>query len=583
MKIEFLIRNGTVVDGTGAPAYRADVRIRDGRIAEIGENLAPQKGERVFDAKGCYVAPGTIENHNHWDGAMWWSPMMEPLASYGVTTSVNGNCGFSMAPLSAETDIRPDIIDIFNYFEDVPEAPMKSAVKWDWRTWSEYKASVQRNVRVQVNIASFCGHIMIRLAVMGQEAWDRAATPDEVARMCELLEDALAAGALGLSSNLLDYDRNERPLPTYKADDAEWLALIRVLARYPGATLQCPVDNFMRQTAGDSAERIARLVKEAGPSVRVQLAGFRPALDFQSPAVPRQEELNEKFKAEGLDIWSGYHHVGPTLHVNFAASLLFAQQGNFVWQEIVNEGDLDKKMAMLADPEWRARARDSWDNQYSHTMLNDPTVLYLRESQTGAGPIGISLSQYMHQKGLNHPSDAMAEWAIANGPESNIQLPEWPNNDELLLKLFRDPNTIGNLSDAGAHTTLFCGAGDNVLLLTEWVRDRGLLTIEEAIHVLTGKAAAHFGFEDRGTIAVGKRADIAVFALDELARRPESKVWDVPDGLGGRTYRYTRPAAPMRLTLVNGIATFDNGEVTGNFPGEFIGPRDPAPLAMAAE
>ncbi len=583
MKIEFLIRNGTVVDGTGAPAYRADVRIRDGRIAEIGQGLQQQKGERLFDAHGCYVTPGTIENHNHWDGAMWWSPMMEPLASYGVTTSVNGNCGFSMAPLSAEHDIRPEIIDIFNYFEDVPMAPMNSAVTWDWRTWSEYKASVQRNVRTQVNISSFCGHIPLRLATMGLEAWDRAATPDEIARMCELLDDALAAGALGMSSNLLDYDRHERPLPSYKAEDDEWKALIAVLARYPGVTLQLPIDNFMRKTAGVSAQRIADLVKEVAPSLRVQLAGFRPALDFQSPYVPEQEALNEKFKAEGLDIWSGYHHVGPTLHVNFAQSLLFAQQGNYVWQEIVNETDFDKKMDMLADPEWRARARESWDNQHSHTMLNDPSVLLLRESQTGAGPIGITLSQYMHQMGLNHPSDAMAEWALVNGPESNVQMPEWPNNEELLMKLYRDPNTIGNLSDAGAHTTLFCGAGDNVLLLTEWVRDKQMLTIEEAVHVLTGKAAKHFGFEDRGTIEVGKRADIAVFDLAEIARRPEAKVWDVPDGLGGRTYRYTRQAAPMRLTLCNGVATFDNGEITGNFPGEFIGPRSPESLAMAAE
>lgn len=583
MKIEFLIRNGTVVDGTGAPAYRADVRIRDGKIAEIGQNLQQQKGERLFDAHGCFVTPGTIENHNHWDGAMWWSPMMEPLASYGVTTSVNGNCGFSMAPLSAEHDIRPEIIDIFNYFEDVPMAPMNSAVTWDWRTWSEYKASVQRNVRTQVNISSFCGHIPLRLATMGLEAWDRAATPDEVARMCVLLDDALAAGALGMSSNLLDYDRHERPLPSYKADDAEWKALIAVLGRYPGVTLQLPIDNFMRKTAGASAQRIADLVKEVAPALRVQLAGFRPALDFQSPWVPEQEELNEKFKAEGLDIWAGYHHVGPTLHVNFAQSLLFAQQGNYVWQEIVNETDFDKKMAMLADPEWRARARDSWDNQHSHTMLNDPSVLLLRESQTGAGPIGISLSQYMHQMGLNHPSDAMAEWALVNGPESNVQMPEWPNNQELLMKLYREPNTIGNLSDAGAHTTLFCGAGDNVLLLTEWVRDKKMLTIEEAIHVLSGKAAKHFGFEDRGTIEVGKRADIMVFDLEEIARRPEAKVWDVPDGLGGRTYRYTRQAAPMRLTLCNGIATFDNGEITGNFPGEFIGPQASEPFAMAAE
>jgi N-acyl-D-amino-acid deacylase len=582
MEIDFLIKNGTVVDGTGDPAYRADVRIRGGRIVEIGDGLARQGRERVFDAGGCFVAPGTIENHNHWDGAMWWSPMMEPLAAYGVTTSVNGNCGFSMAPLSDSTDIRPDIVDIFNYFEDVPEAPMYSAVTWDWRRWSEYKASVERNVAVQVNVAAFVGHIVIRLAVMGQAAWERAATPTEIARMADLLEDALAAGALGMSSNLLDYDRHERPLPSFLAEDEEWLALMRVIARYPGATLQVAVDNFMRKTAGESAERFARLAKQVGP-IRIQLAGFRPALAFQEPWAARQEELAEQFRAEGIDIWGGYHHVGPTLHVNFNSGLLFAQQGNFVWQEIVNEADDEKKFEMLADPEWRARARDSWDNQYSHTMLNDPSVLVLRESQTGAGPLGITLSAYMRLKGLNHPSDAMADWVIDNGPQSNVKMPIWPNNEELLLKLLRDPQTLGNLSDGGAHTTLFCGAGDNVLLLTEFVRDRGLLTIEEAVHVMTGKAARHFGFQDRGTIELGKRADIMVFDLAEIERRDETKLWDVPDGKGGRTYRYTRPAAPMRLTLCNGVATFDNGDVTGNFPGQFIGPEGPQDFAMAAE
>lgn len=572
MKVKYLIRNGMVVDGSGAPAYRADVRISDGKIAKIATELQPEGLERVIDATDCYVTPGLIEIHNHWDGAMWWSPMMEPMAAYGITTSVNGNCGFSLAPLNTTQDLRQEIVDIFNYFEDVPDKSLKSVLAWDWHSWREYKASVQRNVKVPVNIAAFCGHVALRLAVLGLEAWERAATPAETERMCALLEDALSAGALGLSSNLLDYDKHERPLPSQHADDAEWLGLMRVLAGHPGVTLQIILDNFLRKTAAESTERIARLAKQAGP-FRIQLAGLVPHLKFQEQAAQVQDTIFQRLKSEGLDIWAGFSHVAPTLHVNFHASLLFAQMGNFVWQEIVNETNEENKLVMLADPQWRARARESWDNQYSHSMLNDPTGLLLKSSETGYGPVDITLAEYMREKNIKHPSDAMAEWALHNGPQSSIRMREWDVNSDIVVKLVRESNAIGSLSDAGAHTTLFCGTGNNVMFLTDYARDRQLITIEEAVHVLTGKAANHFGFHDRGKIEVGKRADIAVFNLAEVERRRETKVWDVPDGFGGRAYRYSRDPAPMRLTLVNGVATFDNGEVTGNFPGEFIGPQ----------
>lgn len=582
MQVNFLIRNGTIVDGSGAPAYKADVRVRDGRIAEIGAGLERQGRERIFDATGCYVTPGTIEQHNHWDAAMWWSPMMEPAAAYGITTSINGSCGFSMAPLRPEEDLRQDVIDIYNYFEDVPEKPMMTHVPWDWQTWGEYKASSERNVRTPVNIAAYCGHVTLRLAAMGREAWNRTASPAEIERMCTMLDEALASGALGLSSNLLDYDKRERPLPPMVADDAEWLALMRVVARYPGAVMQIPTDNLMRRTGLEDAKRMGNLLRQV-PGIRVQMAGLPPTLIFQKDILPPLEALYAEMKADGLDVWSGYHHVGYSLQLNFAASLLFAQQGNLVWQEVVNETDEDKKMTLLADPEWRARAREAWGNQYAHTLLNRPAEMLLRESETGAGPTGISLADYMEQKGIDHPSDALADWAIDNGPRSAVLLPAWINNDEILVQLFRDPKGLGNISDFGAHTTIMCGAGHNLMMLTYWHRDRGLITIEEAVHVLTGKVADFHSLNDRGRIEVGKRADIVVFDLAEIEVRPETKIWDQPDGHGGRTFRYSRPAAPMRLTLVNGVATFDNGDVTGAFPGEFIVPQANDALAIAAE
>ncbi len=578
MEYRLLLKGGTVVDGSGAPGSLADVRVAGGRIAEVGEDLEPGVGERVIDASGCYVTPGFIETHNHWDGGVWWSPNMEPLPGYGVTTSINGNCGFSMAPAPANAADKQNVIDIFNFFEDIPEEPMKKIVPWDWSTWSEYRASMVRNVKVPLNFAAFCGHIPLRLFVMGQESWARAATGDEIDQMCALLDDALGAGAMGLASNQLDYDKFDRPLPSQLADDAEYKALLDVVARYEGATFQVIVDHFMRMTGPEQTQRLGRLAEEAG--VRMQWAGL-PTLVFQAAVRERSAVLHERFKAEGLDIWTGFHHVSPTSVINFGRSLVFAQNGNPVWQEVVDAGTWDEKSAMLSDPAWLARARAAWGNQYAHSYLHDPTALTFRESESGWGPTGITLAEYIADTGIEHPSDALADWVLKNGAESVIHKRSWEVDEKVLLDLLRDPRAIGNISDAGAHGKLFCGAGDNVLLLTDFVRDRKLLTIEEAIHVLTGKLANFFGLHDRGLIQAGKVADITVFKLEEIERRPEEKIWDVWDGEGGRTYRYTRSPAPMRLTLVNGVPSFDNGAFTGRFPGQFVGPERSSATAGA--
>jgi N-acyl-D-amino-acid deacylase len=570
MEVQYLIKGGSVVDGTGSAPFLADVRVHQGVITALGPNLALEGRERVVDATGCYVTPGFIEAHNHWDGGMWWSPNMEPLSAYGVTTSINGNCGFSTAPAPSDPSVREGIVDIFNFFEDIPEQAMLHMLPWDWRTWGEYRASLQRSVKVPVNFASFCGHIPLRLSVMGLDAWERPATRVEIDEMAALLQDALAAGALGLSSNMLDYDKHDRPICSMLADDDEWSALMAVISRHPGATLQVIVDNFMRMTGPDSVERLGRLAGRAG--VRMQWLGV-PALKFQNKVLGPIEAMHERFKAEGRDFWTGYHHVSPTSVINFERTLVFAQNGNPVWHEVIEAKKEDEKLAMLSDPAWRDRARDSWDHQYAHSYLNFPEHMTLRESETGYGPTGCTLAEYMSASGHDHASDAMAEWVLVNGIGSVIHKKSWELDEDVLLRLLRDPRSVGNLSDSGAHGKLFCGAGDNVLLLTDFVRDRALLRIEEAVHVMTGKLTGFFGLTDRGVLEEGKAGDIAVFDLSEIERRPEEKIWDVPDGEGGRTYRYTREPAPMRLTLCNGVATFDHGAFTGRFPGQYIGPR----------
>ncbi len=571
MEMRMLIKGGTVVDGSGAvPAYAADVRISGGRITEVAPNLQPTKGERLVDAAGCYVTPGFIETHNHWDGGVWWTPNLEPLPAYGATTSINGNCGFSLAPAPQRPEDVQDVIDIFNYFEDIPEEPMREIVPWDWQKWSEYKASMQAKVKLPMHFSAFCGHIPMRLCVMGQDAWKRAATADEIEQMCALLEDALSAGAMGLSSNFLDYDKWERPLPSQQADDAELTALFKVVARHPGATVQVILDYFMRKTANASLERFGRLAKETG--VRMQWAGM-PTLEFMADQLPRAEELHAQFKAEGLDIYTAFNVLSPTSVINFNRTLVFGQNGNPVWQELVNTPGWEAKAAMLDDPIWLARARESWDNQFAHSFLHIPKANLLRESESGYGPIGLTLQDYMDQTGIAHASDALAQWVLNNGQESIVLKDSWAKDEAILNKLLVDTHSLANVSDAGAHGKLFCGAGYNVFLLTDYVRDRKVLSLEQGVHMLTGRLSGFFGLNDRGLIEVGKVADITVFNLEEIEMRPEKKIFDVWDGTGGRTYRYTRDPAPMRLTLVAGVPTFDHGEFTGRYPGEFIGPE----------
>lgn len=578
---DMLIQNGTVVDGTGTPAFKADVRIRDGAIAEVGENLAPQ-GERLFDASGCYVTPGFIESHTHYDASMWWQPDLDPLPGYGATTMILGNCGFSMAPLHPSQAAKDEVMGIFSFFEDIPLAPFKEFVSWDWLKWSEYRQSFEKNVSVPLNYASYVGHIPLRIAAMGVDAWDRAATPEEIAKMAELLDDALAAGALGLSDNMHDHDGDDRPVPTLLADDAEFTALFDVMDRYPHSCYQVIVDTFMRMTGPDNLTRLEKLLK--GRNIRVQIAGAIPTLGFQKEILPAMQASVQSMRDAGIDVWPGYAHVSPTSTLSLVKSLIFAQSNDYVWHEVVLADSHEEKRRLLADPEWRARARESWDNNaWPWSPLKNPQDLYLLDSENGAGPINITLKEYADSRG-QHRSDAMADWILANGTLSTVHMAPFPKDEDLTVDLMNDPKSVGNISDAGAHLQMLCGGGENALLLTQYVREEKRISLEQAIHVMTGKLADHFFLNDRGVIAPGKRADIAVFNLDEVQRAQMEKAWDMPDGKGGTTWRFTRKAMPTRLTLVNGVPTFENGAYTGAKPGRFLTPaNENADMAVAAE
>jgi N-acyl-D-amino-acid deacylase len=571
----WLIKGGTLVDGTGAAARRADLRIENGSITEIGASLEARPGEQLHDASGCIVAPGFIETHTHFDGTMWWEPELKPLAGFGATTVIMGNCGFSVAPLSDDSEARDEVVKIFSFFEDIPEAPFKTELPWTWKTWSEYRQALTENVSIPANYGAYVGHIALRLAVMGLEAWERAATGEEIEQMVVLLRDALDAGAMGMSSNLMDHDGDDRPVPSLLADDAEWLALGKTLAEYPGTQLQVIVDTFRAMTAPASMERLGKLFD--GINLRLQWGGV-PTLEFQRDMMGIQAplaDLHEQFKREGRDFWTGFSHIPITATLSVQQSLIFAQSNDYVWHEVVLAPGNEEKLALLKDEDWRRRARESWENDafdFSPLSKQQSRGMLLLNSDNGVGPIRTTLGEYADELGL-HTSDAMAEWLINNGLDSTVTMPPFAKDEEMVVRLLRDPYTVGNITDAGAHGQMLCGGGENILLLTEYVREQGLISMEEAVHCLTGKLAQHFCLPDRGVLAPGMRADVTVFDMDEIRYQQMEKVYDVPDGHGGHTWRWTRNPAPMRLTLVNGEATFANGDYTQAKPGVMVSPR----------
>jgi N-acyl-D-amino-acid deacylase len=557
---DVLIRGGTVVDGTGAPAFDADVRVRGGVIVEVADDLEPD-GEPLIDAVGAYVTPGIIDSHTHLDGAMWWNPALDPLPAYGNTSAVFGNCGNSIAPLAGPQ--RDEIVDLLCFLEDLPLDAFHHEIPWTWEAWPEYARALEAQPTT-VHVGGYLGHLSLRTFVMGSDAWERAATDDEVTRMAAILDDGLRAGAMGLSLNHFDKDRTLRLVPGYFADDDEYRTLFEVVARHRPATVQLITRFNDREHDVADAERFGRLCRAAG--VRGQWPGM-PMNVRDDDHRSALWDVHHRLQAEGADYWPVVPFKPLAPFFGFERSIVFQRVP--AWNELLN-GAPEAKLPALADPAWRDRARTDWDNRThsSQSRVDRPHEMILAISETGVGPLDISLAEYADQRDL-HISDALAEWVLANGIGSiMVGTPEKLSEPDIVAAL-REPRTLTNINDSGAHLQLFSGAGEHLHLYTHYVRDAGLLSIEEAVHALTGRTAEFFGLADRGVIAPGRMGDVAVFALDEIELRSEDRVFDVPHG----TWRFTRPPAGFRATIVAGTPTWLDGHDTGARPGTLLRPN----------
>jgi N-acyl-D-amino-acid deacylase len=555
-----LIRGGTVADGTGGALFRADVRIRDGVIAEVGAGLAGE-GEAVLDAGGAIVTPGFIDSHTHLDPVLFWDPSCDPLPQHGVTTVVTGNCSLSLAPVRPEH--RRELADVFAYIEDLPAAALSEAVPWSWTNWPGYMRALQGRC-FAVNCACLVGHTPLRMTAMGEDAWERPATPTEQARIASLLDECMRGGAVGLSMSLFDEDAAKRPVPSRMAGDAEVGAMLDVLAR------RCGVLSFIPGVASHAAtvRDVGHLGQMCGArDVRATWNGL-----FHDERKPeRAAELlrqAEHLQDAGVQIFPQVSPRRQDIRVNWDGGMAFYSLAP--WHELV-QADRHAKPRLLQDDGWRARARIAWDDK-PRTLLRhkelDRIVLTSVTRPELEPWAGRTLADLAAESGA-HPSDTLADWVLKNDCRPGVTGTGIANADHGgVAGLLCHPATIVSNSDAGAHAQMMCTAGDTTLLLAGYVRDHGDMCLGRAVHELTARQASLFGLAGRGVLAEGFAADVAVFDLAELTWHAEELVADMPGGTG----RLRRPPGGIRYTITAGVVVQHDGLLTGELPGTVLGP-----------
>ena len=523
---DLVIRGGTVVDGTGAPGRVADVAIDGAVISGIGANL---RGERELDASGCAVAPGFVDIHTHYDAQVFWDPRLRPSCYHGVTTVVAGNCGFAIAPTRPEH--HDAIVGTLENVEDMDPATLKAGVEWDFETFPEYLNAVQKR-GTALNFTVYAGHSALRLYVLGDAAYERAATPDEIERMAALVREALAVGAAGFSTSFSFAHRgvDGKPVPSRFAEADEVEALFRAAGDAGrGVILITPGPQCSYADVYDWQPRIGR--------------PFTYPL-FALPAGRHLEPvaLHEQGLAHGAEVWP---QVTPRpLTMQFTLADPYSLNTGKVFGELLG-GSRDQRIAAYRDPDWRARAAADLEDS---PMKPRWDTFEVSESERFPELQGTRVSELARERGCS-PLDVMCELAVAEDLKTRFRAYIANDDADEVGRLLTHEHVALGLSDAGAHVAQLCDAPLATDLLGTWVREREVLPLERAVRKLTGEPADMFRFVRRGYLREGNWADVCVFDPETVGTGPIRRVHDFP--ADGERLTAEEPTG-VRHVLVNG-------------------------------
>ena len=540
MDADIVIRDGTLVDGTGAPGRRADVAVTGGRITDIGTGL---RGGREIDASGQVVSPGFIDIHTHYDAQVFWDPGLTPSAFHGVTTVVAGNCGFSIAPIRAAGVGL--LARTLQHVEDMSFETLSVGVPWDdFETFTQYLDAVERR-GVTLNYGCYVGHTAVRLYAMGEDAYERPARPDEIERMQKIVAEAMAGGAIGFATSASPTHNGDhgRPVPSRVADVEELRALLLpvrdagrgVVALLPGGVIP-------NETVFSLQEEIGRPFTW---TALLTIKGY--------PYHEKVIEENDAARARGVEVWPQVSCRPLVFQMNLAEPFTLNMRDSF--KQLMGLSR-EERMAAYRDPGWREAA---WEElgipQGRRGLPFNWASLSVAESDTRPDLVGRSVTELAGERGCT-PLDVVLDISL----DDELRARFWSvlandDPDGIAWLLPRD-NVLLGLADSGAHVSQLCDACFATDLLGNWVRDRGVMGLERAVHKLAGEPAAVYGLSDRGTVEVGKAADLCVFDPDTVAPGPLRRVRDFPaDG-----ERLTADA-PVGMThvLVNGVPIREDG------------------------
>ena len=554
MPYDLVIRNGMVVDGSGFSRYRADVAVADGRIAEIGRVRGSAR--RTIDAEGLFVAPGIIDLHTHYDVQPFWDRLCTSSVWHGVTSVLTGNCGLTLAPLRPEH--RETMLATFCCVEDLPVSALSAVLPWTWQSFDEFLKAI--DIGLGVNFMPLVGHNPLRLSVMGGEAWDRAATPDEIAAMQALLRSALDDGAWGWSTTNSPTHAGPQgqPVPTRLATDEERVALGRTLGE-----LNRGVIEILPPGAGRPDEADQRHLFD------VAQASGRPVFFLGFDASARG--YVEASSGQGAQLYNLLRVIPFNPRFTLKKTTYFANLD--VW-DVIMAAPLDERMALLTDPGKRAELRAAATQRQRRRpgvlgrFIKWDSIIVSKVVLDANRPLqGRTIADLAQTMG-KHVADVMLDLAVAEQLETEFFLQSRsPAVDVELADYVKTGHAIPSQTDAGAHlNTNFCTAGESSYVLGEWVRERQLLTLEDAIRRFTFQPARIMGLHDRGLVREGMVADLMVFDLARINVQEDEITRDGPSGSPRRVQR----AEGVEHVIVGGEPVLDHGQHTGALPGRVL-------------